>query len=163
MDKRIKFVFLFVLIAVMICVVFLVCSVVFADTELDNGEGEVAVEQRDWQKYIEEKIVPGVILVVTAIGSIYIAIAPILSKVKKASGSFESATKDVNAATNKTIDSEKKVAGFEKRLARIEKVVTNIEDISRIAFCNTEELVRKGYANEISKVGGNNEEKEIEA
>ncbi|MEG2450613.1 MAG: hypothetical protein RSB09_02650 [Clostridia bacterium] len=135
----------------------------------ENAEGappaeEVLTEEAGskWQKYIEEEIVPGVILVITAIGSIYIAISPILSKVKKASGKFESATVDVNAATSNTIENSKKVASLEDRLDKIEKATANTEEILRIGFGNLDELVTKGYANEISKVGGEDEKNELE-
>ncbi|MEG1662473.1 MAG: hypothetical protein RR338_00650, partial [Clostridia bacterium] len=57
---------------------------------------------------------------------------------------------------------EKKVASLEERLDKIEKATINTEQIIRIGFCNLDELVAKGYANEISKVGGEDEEEKLE-
>lgn len=171
MSKTIKYVFcgvlIFFFVVITACFVMLPSTVAYA-AETDTVEETQTVEEAPteetspaWQIYLEEKIVPGVIFAITAIGTIYIAIAPILSKVKKASGKFESATADVNTATNNTIENAKKVASLEERLDKIEKATTNTEQITRLGFCNLDELVTKGYANEISKVGGENEDGEV--
>lgn len=49
-----------------------------------------------------------------------------------------------------------------KRVAKIEKTSANTERITRIAFGNTKELVQKGYAAEIEKVGKSDEQREEE-
>jgi hypothetical protein len=40
----------------------------------------------------------------------------------------------------------------------IQQGVQNLEEIVRIGFCNTSELVKNGYARQISKVGHVDEE-----
>lgn len=63
-----------------------------------DGFGEMSVE--DWKAFIDETVVPVVMMVVTAIATIYVAISPILFKVKTASQKFHKATDDVNAASS---------------------------------------------------------------
>ena len=47
---------------------------------------------------------------------------------------------------------------FNAGIASIKSAAENSEKILRLGFCNTEELVRKGYATEIEKVGAKNEQ-----
>lgn len=130
----------------------------------------VTEEQIAWKVYIEEKVVPAVVLALTAICSVYIAISPILMRVKLASDKFKSATEDVTIATKKTQENEKTVTALktdlETRISELEQSIfavntsiTNVEKILRIGFGNTEELVRKGYAREIAKVGNDEAKK----
>lgn len=119
--------------------------------------GEVA-----WKEYVENSLIPNVVIALTSIGTICLAAIPIIKKVRNTIESFKSATKDVNdtVANNgktekKVVELEERIAGLEECLDGIETSSKNTEQIVRIAFCNTDELVKKGYAKEIAKVGSN--------
>lgn len=125
--------------------------------------GEVA-----WKEYVENSLIPNIVIALTSISAILVAAIPIISKVMSTLNSFKSATKDVNdtVANNgktekKVVELEERIAGLEGCLGGIETSSKNTEQIVRIAFCNTDELVRKGYAKEIAKVGSNEVEEEV--
>lgn len=124
--------------------------------------GEVA-----WKEYVENRLIPNIFIALTSISAIFVAAIPIIKKVWNAIENFKSATKDVNDTVANNGKTEKKVAeleerivGFEERFDGIETSSKNTEQIVRIAFCNTDELVKKGYAKEIAKVGSNEVEEE---
>nr|DAL67680.1 MAG TPA: hypothetical protein [Caudoviricetes sp.] len=110
-----------------------------------------------WQEYIEEKLAPNIVVALSSIGTILLAATPIISKVSSAVEKFKKATKDVNDTVENNGKNESRIARLEERLGAIETSAKNTEKIVRLGFCNTNELVAKGYANEIAKVGGENE------
>ena len=125
--------------------------------------GEVA-----WKEYVENSLIPNIVIALTSIGTVCVAAIPIIIKVRNAIDNFKLATKDVNdtVANNgktekKVVELEDRIAGLEERLGSIETSSQNTEQMVRIAFCNTDELVRKGYAKEIAKVGSNEVEEEV--
>ena len=132
----------------------------------------------EWKAVIDERIVPWVTLAVSAIVGIYVAISPILAKIKNTSGIFEEAGGRLDGAKERIEKAMKKTdeAGgtiqrvqgelldkYDELKAEFDRVslgyremrtsLSNIERIVRIGFCNTEELVHKGFAREIEKVG----------
>ena len=135
--------------------------------------GEVA-----WQEYVETKLIPNVVLALSAISALCVAALPIISKIQVSVAKFNQATSDVNATvengkkTNeKLAEQDSKIEAFSERFNKMEKLFVdnissvktaaeNSEKILRIGFCNTDELVRKGYAREIGKVGTDNEQDE---
>lgn len=135
--------------------------------------GEIA-----WQEYVETKLIPNVTLALSAISALCVAALPIVSKVQIAVSKFEKATGDVNATVekdksvvqtieeyktelNNLITELKTLKGdVEASIAPVKKKVENIEKVVHIGFCNNEELVKKGYAHEIEKVGEEDESTE---
>ena len=129
-------------------------------------EGEVA-----WQEYVETTLIPNAVLALSAIAALCIAVLPIISKIQTAVAKFNQATSDVKATAEngkktdaKLAEQDEKIEAFSERFDKMEKMFSdgiasvknsteNTEKILRIGFCNTEELVRKGYATEIAKVG----------
>ena len=116
-----------------------------------------------WKEYVQNELAPNIVLAFTTITTLCLAALPIISKVKNALNGFNSATKDVNDTVANNGKNEKRIAELEERLDRIEAATENTEKIVRLAFCNTDELVKKGYANEIAKVGQDESEKESES
>lgn len=128
--------------------------------------GEVA-----WQQYVEEKLVPNMVFIITAIGALWVTALPVISKVQATILSFNQATKDVNDTVAIGKESQinintqsRALKDFNSRFDALEEMMektsmrlNNTEEILRIGFCNTEELVRNGYASEIQKVGVTNE------
>lgn len=132
----------------------------------------------NFQGYIEEHIIPNVILVFTALGSIYLGLNPTISKVENSCADFNSATASAtqSAKTSEQMCDEvselkdeisTKIDGAGVQISDILGYVQRIEQIIKIGFCNSEELVRKGYAKQIYKViandGSNEENKTDEA
>lgn len=122
----------------------------------------LTVGQVAWKEYVENSIIPNIVIALTSISAIFVAAIPIISKVITVLNNFKSATKDVNdtVANNsktekKVVELEERIVGLEERLGGIETSSQNTEQIVRLAFCNTDELVKKGYAKEIAKVGSN--------
>lgn len=138
--------------------------------------GEVA-----WQEYVETKLIPNVVLALSAISALCVAALPIISKIQVSVAKFNQATNDVNATVEngkktdeKLAEQDQKIEAFSERFDRMEAMFNagiasvksaaeNSEKILRLGFCNTEELVKKGYATEIEKVGAKNEQDEEEA
>ncbi len=127
----------------------IVCGVYFLTV------GEVA-----WQQYIEEKLAPNIVIVLSSVGTILFTAMPVIGRVSAVLEKFKKATKDVNDTVENNGKNESRIASLEQRLDTIETATTNTEKIVRIAFCNTNELVKKGYAKEIAKVGGSDEKKD---
>lgn len=122
-----------------------------------------------WQEYVQNDLVPNIVIALTSISAITIAASPIIKKVMVALNNFNTATKDVNdTVTNnsrteqRVADCEERLTAFDNRLDRIETAADNTEKIVRIGFCNTDELVKKGYAKEIAKVGKDEVEEKSE-
>lgn len=125
----------------------------------------------DWKAVIDEQVVPWVTLVLSSILTLYITISPILVKIKKTSDRFDNSSdkldesKAVAEKAKKQLESaqaevESLKAEFKEVKDGYDKMVrslSNIEQIVRIGFENSDELVKKGYAHEIAKVGKDNE------
>ena len=136
----------------------------------------IALTPEDWHAVINEKVVPWVTLAVSAVLGIYVAIAPILAKIKKTSGIFDGAAGTLGAATETVDKAQKKIKETQEELKEkydelqtefkgvkegydsMLQSLSNIESIVRLGFGNTDELIIKGYANEIEKVGKSNVE-----
>ena len=142
----------------------------------------------EWKSVIEDKVVPWVTLAVSAVVGIYVAISPLLVKIKKTSGIFDSASGRMDGAGEKLDEATKSADSAREEIQKTQAELlakyneleqefrnvsagyqgmvnglSNIERIVRIGFGNTDELIIKGYANEIEKVGADNgEEKEKE-
>lgn len=134
-------------------------------------EGDVA-----WQEYVEVKVIPNVVLALSTISALCVAVMPLLSKIKLTLTSFDKATQDVNGSAEngknatKTVleckdeikqmmkDFEVAKSQMQEAMIPIQQGVQNLEEIVRIGFCNTSELVKNGYARQISKVGHVDEE-----
>lgn len=135
-----------------------------------------------WKQYLEEKLVPATTATVTSLILIYFGISPILKKVISTTMLFNKATDGVNATVQNGKEANHSIEQFKKdisktvseaveqgvskmreqdeRIKRIENHASNAEEIARIGFGNMEELVNKGYAAEIAKVGADDEENE---
>ena len=142
----------------------------------EEGGGTEWYRPENIKFFIQENIVPWVSVVVTAIASIYIAISPVLMKIKKSSGIFDNATEKLKeakavaeAAKSQLKEAESEITALKGEFKEVKdgylkmiNGISNIEQIVRLGFGNTDELIVKGYANKIEKVGNvNGEEKEI--
>lgn len=126
--------------------------------EADGAELPTTMEE--WDVYIKKEIIPVVVFIFTSVAAVYVAILPVLVKVKEASEKFKSATKDVNKASSETEQNKNDIAALgaelKTMLAELKEIKTGIgavQTITKIGFGNFTELIEKGYAHEIEKVG----------
>ncbi len=122
--------------------------------------GEIA-----WQEYLETKLIPNAVIVISAIGSLCVAAIPIINKVRAALDKFDKATNDINATvqTGKRTDDalyeqDAKIAELKAEMDHIKFTTDETKEMLRIGLCNTRELVVNGYAAEIAKVVHQHEE-----
>lgn len=147
------------------------CGIYFATV------GDVA-----WKEYIEKMIIPNAVLAITTVFALSFVSSPLVKKVILALGLFNKATTDINKTIESGNENQNNISlmreklekefmqmvenvkselnEYKETLERIDKVASNVERITRIGFGNMTELVTKGYAVEIAKVGTNNERKE---
>jgi soluble cytochrome b562 len=112
-----------------------------------------------------------VTLAVSAVLSIYLAISPVLYKIKKTSDTFDKASDKLDKSQELTEKAKKQLKSTQDDIMKLEgefaevkegykqmiTSVSNIEKIVRLAFENNDELIVKGFANEIAKVGSEDE------
>lgn len=117
-------------------------------------------EESEESSFFREKVMPYITANISSIISALIVVFTTLGK-------LSAATKELKASNNENAWLKKKNKQLEERLARVEEKVENIDkntidtkEMVKIGFCNTAELVQNGYAEEIAKVGENEEETE---
>lgn len=122
--------------------------------------GEIA-----WQEYLETKLIPNAVIVISAIGSLCVAAIPIINKVRAALDKFDKATNDINETVQtgrRTDDAlyeqDAKIAELKAEMEHIRLTTDETKEMLRIGLCNTKELVVNGYAAEIAKVVHQHEE-----
>ena len=142
----------------------------------------LTVGEVSWEKYLEEKLIPTVMSAGSALAITWFGVKPVVQKVLLATSLFNKATDGVNTTAKNGVETKESIEAFkfeiskrlddtvnyvvsktqeqEERNKNIERLAINTQEILRIGFGNTEELVVKGYAAEIAKVGAENEEVE---
>lgn len=122
------------------------------------------VQSPKMQEIWNDTLAPIIATVIASVSTLYIALLPILSKVKNGAVSFLTAS-----ATNKKVldentklqenivQLESKINNLEMELSEVRTLTTNNQQISKLGFSNLNELVEKGVATEILKVGDNDE------
>lgn len=182
--------------ALLLCVCLLLVPVFAEDGEASAAEpstnGENASEtvfeeegeqipsgtkKTEWEVFFEEKILPNIVAVVTALSALYLALMPLIVRVKNTSTMIEQSSKRVDDAASLAENSKKQyeetsgeirknnetVAGFEGRLSLVEKQNREIISILKNGFCNMDEMVKKGYAEQIARIGNDGEGETDEA
>ena len=122
------------------------------------------VSAEEIETYLNEKVIPIVVVVVSAVGTVMMAVRPVMNGVKRASEKFcaaEEGLKNTSAETKRTQKETKELFGnIQKSMAEMRDVCqradekmealadmeSRIENMMLIGFCNTPELVRGGYA-----------------
>ena len=134
---------------------------VMQETQEPDAETEgLPTTMEGWEVYIKEEIIPVVVFILSSVAAVYVAILPVLASVKNASEKFKSATKDVNKAASETEQNKNDIAALGAKIdtiaaefAEIKAGIGNVQTITKIGFGNFTELIEKGYAHEIEKVG----------
>ena len=173
MKKKLIFTAIF---GAMLCVL----PFVFKVNKVANAVGteQVQVAEESWTKEDTKEILSGVAVgvggVLTALG----VFVPVYKKIKKAQNDLTSATTGLTTERKNNEDfakrlekseneSRKQEAEFRSALKsnneqidKMFKTLNRIEEICKLGFVNNKELVSKGIANLISKVGEDEEHKE---
>lgn len=150
-----------------------------SETVFDGDGGQMPSETKktEWQVFFEEKILPPAIWVLTTLITLYLTLAPLIDRVKKTNAKIEQSSKRVDDAASLAENSKKQyeetseeirknnetVAGFEGRLSTVEKQNREIISILKNGFCNMDEMVKKGYAEQIARIGNDGEGETDEA
>lgn len=106
-----------------------------------------------------------------SVGTALLVLIPIFTKIKQAGNLIEIATSN---CSNQNENNQAIVSDIEKLKSEQEETIkkqneiilslstelNNIKTILKLGFINNKELVSKGVADEIAKVGGNDENKE---
>lgn len=106
-----------------------------------------------------------------SVGTALLVLIPIFTKIKQAENLIEIATSN---CSNQNKNNQAIVSDIEKLKSEQEETIkkqneiilslstelNNIKTILKLGFVNNKELVSKGVADEIAKVGGNDENKE---
>ena len=159
MKKAMKIIaVIFIILAVVAAAVICVTSGYFADIPW----GDISAEQIE--AYLNEKVIPIAVVVISAVGTVMMAVLPVMNVVKRASEKFSSAEeglKTTSADTKKTQNETKKLfEGIDLRMKKMYDVCqkadekmdklanmeSRIEEMMLIGFCNNPDLVRNGYA-----------------
>ena len=132
---------------------------------MSEQSAEQVVDSKKWTKEDFKEILG---YVGAGIGGVATGLAtylPIYLTIKKAKKKLDEATEGANTENKNTGDLIKRIEEVEIRLDKHTKTIEeihnatkNTERICRMGFENNNELVSKGIANEISKVGNEDEE-----
>lgn len=135
----------------------------------------------EWRAFVEEKVVPWITLAVSSVVAVVAALLPLIKKIKGTSDIFEGAAEKLTDATKKSKEAREAADGARDKVLEeyeslkkdfeevkngydgMKETLARIEAVVRIGFGNTDELIRKGYANQIAKVGKEDVEENEEA
>lgn len=88
-----------------------------------------------WTKLLNEKVVPYVVATLTALSALYLAVSPILLKVKTASEAFDKSSGELKATNEAAAeDAKKSKARYIKMQKSMEDAVTNMTDLVNAAM-----------------------------
>lgn len=113
----------------------------------------LTMENVAWETFLHDELVPMLTIGLSVIGAVFAALMPLLKNVSLGADKFSSAAKAIEKVSNDNEKNVRKISDLENRLENIERASKNTEEIVRIGFGNLKELVVKGHAREIAKVG----------
>lgn len=135
---------------------------------MNEQSAEQVVDSEKWTKEDVKEILGYVGAGIGGVATGLMTYLPIYLTIKKAKKRIDEATNGVNAENKSTADLVKRIEKIEDKLENYNKTIEeihnatkNTEIICRMGFENNNELVSKGIANEISKVGNEDEEHEM--
>lgn len=119
-----------------------------------------------WEEYLETQLIPNAVLAMSGTGSLVLVAMPIISRVNQALEKFTGATKDINTTADNGERQHKELEKIKEEFRDIAtelkqevknslEISKNTEKMVKLGFCNIDELVKKGYASKIGKVGQN--------
>ena len=169
---------LFIAMCCMLGLTFILCeSVGVVNDERIYATVAVVVEENveedfDWSIWFNEEVLPILIAVGSAVSVICAILLVALKTIRSGIELFKKSKQNFDTATNGVVASQKQISEMknntEEQIESLKEQLNNmgveikqIKSMLKIAFCNNEELVKNGYANEIMKVGEENGSQEI--
>lgn len=110
--------------------------------------------------YFEDKVMPYVVSGATGFIIILIGLMPAIQKMLKIATDLKMAKETLKTSNTENLKLKQDIKDLQQANNEMKEMLNQLISISKIGFCNTKELVVNGYANEIAKVGTNNEENE---
>lgn len=135
---------------------------------MNEQSAEQVVDTEKWTKEDVKEILGYVGAGIGGVATGLMTYLPIYLTIKKAKKRIDEATEGVSAENKNNSDLIKRIEVIEdgldkytKTIEEIHNATKNTEIICRMGFENNNELVSKGIANEISKVGNKDEEHKV--
>ena len=135
------------------------CTVAAAEVVATEEETPLN-EETEEANYFREKIMPYITANISSILTALLTIMVTLGKIKAATAELKASNSENAYLKKKNKKLEEDVAYLKEELASVKKTAKNTSKMVKIGFCNTSELVENGFAEEIAKVGENEEESE---
>ncbi len=118
-----------------------------SDMPQETPAAEIPLDE--WKELITNKVIPIVVFAITAIGGVYVAIAPVLNKMRNASGNMEKSTGGINHAAEASRQAVEKIDDFRADIEKsmqefsdlIEKILAENQDNFRAISALTEQKV----------------------
>ena len=165
MKKKIVFLMLAVLL-------FLVSATAISAEEIGPPLPEEMAEadaKPEWQVMVEEKVIPYVIFGITCVGTVYIAVSPVLARMRRASDKYSTSADGVNTVSASSRESTAEVKALRQEMAELKKELCARSEqdhallkagvkIMALAFSHESELVKNGTAGAIMKLAGEEEQ-----
>lgn len=126
-------------------------------SEVETQKSELN-EETENSSYFREKIMPYITANLTGIISAVIVVFTTLGKIKAATTELKASNAENVYLKKKNMKLEEDIVQLKEDIKVIKKDTANTKEMVRIGFCNSTELVANGYAEEIAKVGENEEE-----
>lgn len=117
-------------------------------------------EETEESNYFRETIMPYITANLSAILTAILMIATTLGKIKAATTELKASNAENGVLKGKCKKLEEDITLLKEELASVKKTAEDTKEMVKIGFCNTGELVENGFAEEIAKVGENEEESE---
>ena len=118
-----------------------------SDMPQETPTAEITLDE--WKELITNKVIPIVVFAITAIGGVYVAIAPVLNRMRNASGNMEKSTGGINHAAEASRQAVKKIDDFRADIEKsmqefsvmIEKILAENQDNFRTISALKEQKV----------------------
>lgn len=118
-----------------------------SDMPQETPTAEIPLDE--WKELITNKVIPIVVFAITAIGGVYVAIAPVLNNMRNASGNMEKSTGGINHAAEASRQAVDKIDDFRADIEKsmqefsvlIEKILAENQDNFRAISALTEQKV----------------------
>ena len=156
-----------VLMAVLLMLTFAVLPIFAEEAEAPPLPEEMAEADAkpEWQVLVEEKVIPYAIFGFTCIGTVYIAISPVLARMRRASDKYSTSADGVNTVSASSKESTAEVKALRQEIAELKKELCDRSEqdhallqagvkIMALAFSHESELVKNGTASAIMKLAG---------
>ena len=127
-------------------------SYVCAETQEDKQSGMGV--------YFKENIMPYVTSMASGFVIILIGLMPAINKMLDIAKDLKNAKETLKDSEEEKLKYKKDIEELKEQNAELIKDIKILRDMVKLGFCNTKELVVNGYANEIAKVGKQDEENE---